>query len=257
MNRRGRRALQLKKADVARYERRKRVADMYLRGQRSIRQIAAALGVNPSTVSRDVHAIVEEWQKEYAGTFEVLRVQMAAKYSRIDTELWSAWEASKTKGGRLKVHVSGSADEKDKDGNPVMTGTAKIRKEQSQYDRYGDPRIMELILRTAEGMRQLFGLDQPPPAESDANKGGLSLTMIVQQVEQRRGAQVIDVDFVNRVIDSIPAPEGESNGKGDSGPDRDGGGLGGSDGSGHTVAVRPEQEAVDREGADDGEGEGE
>ena len=96
-------------AKFALLERRKRVADLYLRGK-SQWQIAQELGINQGNVSRHLEALRVEWRKSNELKIDVMQQRELAKVDLIEVEAWAAWERSKENKERTtKERASGES----------------------------------------------------------------------------------------------------------------------------------------------------
>jgi hypothetical protein len=58
-------------------------------------EIAAKIGVDQSTVSRDLKALHQEWLNSALLDFNEAKAQELAKIDRLEREYWDAWERSK------------------------------------------------------------------------------------------------------------------------------------------------------------------
>ena len=83
------------RTDLRVTERRKSIAARYRSGDTQT-QIAAQLGVNQSTVSRDLKAIRKEWQAEALHDFDFAQHLSIARLTRLKQEAWKAIDESPT-----------------------------------------------------------------------------------------------------------------------------------------------------------------
>ncbi len=112
-------------------KRRRQVAlNRYLQGA-TVREVAGELNVSPTTIGRDLKAVVSDLAKKNTPGAEELRVVMDARYNRLLLSVWPA--ATRT--------------EVDEEGNRV-----------SAYDGYAFDRAITLL----PAIRQLNGLHGPP-----------------------------------------------------------------------------------------------
>ena len=65
-----------------------------LRGE-TCEEIARALGVSSSQISRDLKKVEEEWMKEAMTDFALLRARELARLRELQCANWRAWEESK------------------------------------------------------------------------------------------------------------------------------------------------------------------
>lgn len=136
--------------------RRRQVAKRRIRGQTQ-EEIAAALEVDRSTVSRDLAAIDELWAKEMAADCARVKAERLASLQEIQREVWAAWaksqvvaviEQTKTRQRKRKR----ADDNADADDEPT-TETATTKKYQ-----IGDPRWIQLLLEIESRICKLFGI---------------------------------------------------------------------------------------------------
>lgn len=80
-----------KKVEIA--ERRPKVAALYLAGKVQT-EIAAELGVDQATVSRDLKALQKEWSEQALRDLDQAKAEQLAKIDRLEREYWDAWAAS-------------------------------------------------------------------------------------------------------------------------------------------------------------------
>lgn len=74
--------------------RRQQVAEMYLRGAYQS-QIAEELGIDQSTVSRDLAELRKEWLERSINHIEQKKANELAKLDQLELTYWDAWERSK------------------------------------------------------------------------------------------------------------------------------------------------------------------
>lgn len=72
---------------------RRRIADLYLRGALQS-AIAAEVGVDQSTVSRDLKALHEEWLQSTLVDINEAKARELAKIDALEREYWAAWVRS-------------------------------------------------------------------------------------------------------------------------------------------------------------------
>lgn len=83
-------------------DRRRRVAGMCLQGHKQA-DIAAAVGVDMSTVSRDLKAIEEQWTRSALLDLHAAKVKELARIDAIEREAWEAWRRSQKSAERVRV----------------------------------------------------------------------------------------------------------------------------------------------------------
>jgi hypothetical protein len=134
---------------LALLERRRSVADLALKGWTQ-EAIAEQLGISQATVSLDIQRIAEEYKDACLKYAEHARGIELARLQRIEREAWGGWERSQ-KPTQTAV-LNGD------DGlNPNSSKARRTVKNQ-----VGDPRFLDLIVRTSAQRRALLGLDATP-----------------------------------------------------------------------------------------------
>lgn len=125
------------KAEVV--ERRHRVAELYLQGWPQHR-IAAEVGVDQSTVSRDLKAIQKEWLASSLRNFDELRAQELAKIDRLEAQAQESFALSQ---------------------QPAPDEMARYPVTGQPWVKPGDPRWIAQIERCIMLRCKLLGLDAP------------------------------------------------------------------------------------------------
>lgn len=115
-----------KAIDIA--QRRQAVAGRYLHGATQW-EIANALEVTQSCVSKDLKAIQAEWLASSVRDFDAIKAEQLAKVDSIEREHWAAWERSKRP---------------DAEGN----------------QRDGDPRFLDGVLKCVTKRCEMLGVLQ-------------------------------------------------------------------------------------------------
>jgi len=118
-------------------ERRKKASELYL-AKWSMRKIADELKVSLRTVQRDIHAVLDGWEKYTKQNYSRLIVNELARLAHRESDIEIEWEKSKgevTETSTGKRRVNGNTHD-----------TAAVKKKQ----RYGDPRLAQLLLRCWE-----------------------------------------------------------------------------------------------------------
>jgi hypothetical protein len=119
----------VRKLEIA--DRRKRVADMLLRGV-SQTAIAAELQIDRKTVYSDRRTVLQQLTEEAKGSLREKRALDLAKLQRGEREAWEAWERSKRprqrkNAKRVNADTTGARDEtsvmeEGRDGNDKFLG---------------------------------------------------------------------------------------------------------------------------------------
>lgn len=137
---------------------RKKIAGLYLKGWLQV-DIAQEVGIDQSTVSRDLKAIRDEWLKSTLVDFNEAEGRELAKIDAVEVEAWAAFERSKED---REISVQESVDG---DSNRQK---AQIRTE----GRDGDPKWLEIVLKCSEQRRKILGIDAPVKSEVTGKDGG-------------------------------------------------------------------------------------
>lgn len=153
------------KREIVLANRRAQVAELWVRGRMTVRQIAEQLGVSVGTVSTDKKAIVEEWKSEASGA-----------YSEFVMREWKALD-----GLERKLHG-------------WLT-------EASDYDTRC--KLVDRLVKIQESRRKLLGLDAPQRFEvldSDGDSKGAGvlvdldgLPALIPGPEDRDGYEAAEV----------------------------------------------------------------
>ena len=126
---------------------RRRIADLYLQGWTQI-DIGEELGINQSTVSRDLVAIQADWLESTLVDFNEAKAQEIAKVDRLEREYWQAWVRSCEDVESITQEGSKSGD------NLSVDKVKKTRKGQA-----GDPRFLAGVQWCIERRCKILGID--------------------------------------------------------------------------------------------------
>jgi hypothetical protein len=154
-------------------ERRARVAGLYLEGQTQF-VIAKEVGVNQSTVSRDLEAIRAEWRGSALRDFGERQAEELARIDKLETEAWAAWHRSK-----LPSEVTTAErvvdEENTAPAKSVVTADlpaappARTKATKRVENRDGDPRFLAVVHDCIKRRCELLGLDEPKEHNVDVN----------------------------------------------------------------------------------------
>ena len=151
---------------------RRRIADLYLAGQIQA-DIAEEIGVDQSTVSRDLKALQVEWLASSLIDFDEAKAKELAKIDRLEREYWDAWEESKRDKETSITEKIASEKPRDK---------AQIRRE----GQVGNPSFLAGVQWCIERRCKILGLDAPK---------GLDLTSKGEKIESL--TTIIVREYVN------------------------------------------------------------
>lgn len=133
-----------KRAELGVTGRRKEAARLYLEGHTQA-AIGERLGVNQSTVSRDLDAVRQEWKDNAVHDVGEVKAKELAKLDALEVQHWEAWRRS------VGTHVKTTKTVK---GRKVETVTVS-------EDLAGDPRFLAEVLACVERRCKLLGADAP------------------------------------------------------------------------------------------------
>lgn len=119
------------------------MADLYLQGWLQV-DIAAELGINQSTVSRDLKALHKVWLKAALLDFNEAKARELAKVDRLEREYWRAWQRSCEDAETMR-------QEGDASGVDKIVKTAK--------GQAGDPRFLSGVQWCIEKRCKILGIE--------------------------------------------------------------------------------------------------
>ena len=135
-------------AEAIRIEsRRRKVAELYLHGMRSLTRIARELGLDKAQISRDFKHIRKMWQEGCIQDLQVALQEEIAKIDEIEQKAWLAWERS-CKAAEI-MEITGTA----RGGKSKPEKVRKLTKEQS-----GNARFLKVALECVNKRSNLRGL---------------------------------------------------------------------------------------------------
>ena len=124
-------------------------------------ELAERLGVDRSTVSRDLQAVRQQWVEAATADYDTALGEELACLGEIERQAWVAWF-------------------KSQDGGP------------------GNPRFLALIGRTAEQRARLLALGERRPDREEADKP-LDVASLVMAAERGDRPVIIDEAYVSRL----------------------------------------------------------
>jgi hypothetical protein len=140
--------------------RRSKLAGLFLRGIKRQVELAQRLGVNRSTVSRDLKVLNVRWKESGVRDLDAAKGQELERIDLLEREAWDAWEKSK-KGRETTTTEQTTGGEGDRT-------KAAIRKE----EQHGDPRYMASVQWCIEQRCKLLGLHAPTETRLTGKDGG-------------------------------------------------------------------------------------
>lgn len=138
---------------------RKKIAELYLKGRLQV-DIAEEVGVDQSTVSRDIKTLHDEWLRSALVNFNEAIARELAKINQLEIIYFESWERS------LNPFKSKTVKAK---GNPKTEEELRANAEQTlkTEDRNGDPRYLQGVQWCIEKRCKLLGLDAPDRLQID------------------------------------------------------------------------------------------
>jgi len=165
-------------------ERRKRVADLYLRG-RSQWEIALELVIGQATVSRDLVAQRADWRESNSLAIDALLQRELAKVDLLEAEAWLAWERSKENKERAtKERASGEASARSK-----VVVVTEGRLPENEY--------LKTVMACIDKRCAILGLDAPKKLEHSGEIGGAAMSeddrqAMINNIAAKLGAMADD-----------------------------------------------------------------
>jgi hypothetical protein len=132
------------------------ISEMYLR-HCSQWEIANKLGLDQSTVSRELKRLQTEWKERAAQNMNEAKTLELARIDALEREAMAAWEKSKGSHREQLTRSRGLLDGKDKKVKTVNAADMQIR----QWESEGDPRYLAVALQCIERRCKILGVDAP------------------------------------------------------------------------------------------------
>jgi hypothetical protein len=154
--------------------RRCQVAALFLRGTKRQSELALRLGVNRSTISRDLKALNARWKEAAVRDLDAAKGQELERLDQLEAEYWQAWEKSK---GPHEVTTTEQTTGGDSDRT-----RAAIRTE----EQHGDPRYLDGVQRCIEQRCKLLGLCAPQKIAPTTPDGQEPYRLTVEDFTQAR-----------------------------------------------------------------------
>lgn len=170
---------------LALLERRKRVAESYLRGQTQW-EIARAEKVDQKQISRDLAKIRDEWKARYAAVYDERVAEQCAKIDRIEAEAWAGWERSQKDEETLKAETIRGRVSKDGDALPDMQKSSKSARGQA-----GDEGFLSRVAWCIEMRLKLIGALKN--VHEHSGPGGGPIPIEVKEIVCRSRSEAVDL----------------------------------------------------------------
>ena len=169
-------------AEIARD--RRRVADLYLQGWLQI-DIATDLGIDQSTVSRDLKALQGVWLKSTLIDFDEAKAREIAKVDRLEREYWEAWRRS-----------CEDAETVRQEGDPKKPPSRVIKTSKGQA---GSSQFLQGVQWCIDKRCKILGIDAPQKVEvydwrKEAEGKGIDTSELFEQFIQNAYATLQEGD---------------------------------------------------------------
>ena len=160
------------KVEIA--NRRQKVAEFYLRGMYQA-DIAAEVGVDQATISRDLAGLRKEWLQSALVDINEAKAKELAKIDQLEVEYWAAWERSKLNAEVEVIEQIGNrrkpkAGEKDTDEPAIVP--ERLKKYKRVEGQSGNPAFLAGIQWCITKRCDILGLDAPKRQEHSGPDGG-------------------------------------------------------------------------------------
>lgn len=165
--------------DVAKEQRRARVAELYVRGYRQS-EIARELGVSQPTIHRDIKAVRAEWLTSSVRDFNEAKEEELKKLDALEQEAWDAWRRSQTERTRTVTEKT----EGDSSG--------RIKAQQTKETGYGDPRFLTVVQSCIDKRCKILGVEAPTRIDAKTEHTGVGFDEIVKMARDVARGQAIE-----------------------------------------------------------------
>jgi hypothetical protein len=154
--------------------RRTQLAELFLRGIKRQSELARRLGVNRSTVSRDLKALNARWKEAAIRDLDEAKGQELDRLDLLEQEYWDAWQKSKNGHETTTTEQTTTPDgERNK---------AAIRRE----DQHGDPRYLAGVQWCIDRRCEILGLKAPQKIAPTTPDGKEPFKLTVEDFVQAR-----------------------------------------------------------------------
>ena len=150
---------------------RKKIAELYLKGWIQA-DIADEIGIDQSTVSRDISMLIGEWKKSALVDINEAKSQELAKVNVLEIEYWTAWKKSQDDAVTL-------VEEKNMSGKDKKSAVMSKKEQEKRIGQVGDPAYLRGVQWCIEKRCNLLGLDAPKQDKIDlSTHGNLDLALL-------------------------------------------------------------------------------
>lgn len=158
--------------EVTLADRRRRVAELYLRGKYQS-EIASELGVSQPTISRDLYYLQREWLKSALVDVSERKAAELKRIDQLEREYWDAWKKSQEDAVTL-------VEEKNMSGRDKKSAVMTKKEQEKRIGQVGDPAYLRGVQWCIHKRCELLGLDAPKQGKVDLSTGGkpIDLTLL-------------------------------------------------------------------------------
>jgi hypothetical protein len=166
--------------ELAIESRRSQVARLFLQGVKRQGELASRLGVDRSTVSRDLKVLNTRWREAAVHDLDAAKGQELERIDLLEQEYWAAWEASKQ-----ERQTSTTEQTTDAEGERLRAGIRKV-------EQTGDPRYLAGVQWCIEQRAKILGLHAPTETRLTGKDGGplAAAVATVELTDDERAAAV-------------------------------------------------------------------
>lgn len=184
-------------------EHQKQIAEMYIKKKMTQAQIAEALGIDQSTVSRDLKSITKRWEDQSTRQVAQAKAERLEELSMVKEAAWGAWDKSLQNAESLTTK---SVLPKDPNGEEVRLGgdyLMAIETTKKVEGQTGNPSFLKEIREAIALEAKILGFDDEslrllsPAALLLAKAMGLDFKALGKELE----------DQIEAAAKEIPAPK--------------------------------------------------
>jgi hypothetical protein len=184
--------------ELAIESRRCQVAELFLRGIRRQGELAGRVGVNRSTISRDLKALNIRWKESGIRDLDAAKGQELERIDLLEREAWAAWEKSKN-GHETTTTEQTTTPQGERN-------KAAIRRE----DQPGDPRYLETIRWCINKRCEILGLNAPQRHRHGGDEGSPPIRLEINPAVVIEAGKRLEALKLARA--SVPSANGGGNG---------------------------------------------
>jgi hypothetical protein len=179
--------------------RRSQVASLFLQGTKRQGELAQKLGVDRSTISRDLKVLQDRWKEAGVRDLDVAKGQELERIDQLEREYWLAWERSKNS------HETTTTEQTTAPGGDRTR--AAIRKE----EQHGDPRYLAGVQWCVEQRCKILGLHAPTESRLTGPGGSNVAIDVFHKVEQY--ALILEARHEQRLLPAAGPVRGDGAGE--------------------------------------------